>query len=824
MKHMSWIRNACLFLICMTCAYFSSNAQIDTEFWMGAPDITSSSTRDIPVYLRITSFQEASTVTISQPAGGGLPAQTITLLPNSSATINLTPWLSSIECSANTIQNKGIRISATAQISAYYEVNNNGLNPEFFVLKGRNALGNQFFISSQNIGSNNGAANPVPYSSFTIVASEDNTNVTIVPTKAIVGHQAGTPFTIILNKGQTYSAVAASTAGNQHLDGSTVSSTKPVSIMLADDFMTTPGYPCADLIGDQTIPVNVLGTEYIATKGYLQGTLEKLFITATANGTTIKKDGIQVSTLNAGQTYVTDVTNASTYIQTSSPVYVYQVSGIGCEYGSAVLPPINCTGSLSTTFAKGTTRSTYLNIFVRSGGEDHFKVNGKVNVIKGADFTPVPGTSNQWLSASVLLSIYVALDSPITITNARTFFHLGVLAGNEREGTAYGFFSSFNNNYANATTPTPLVCDGGFIELKADTLLTATYRWTGPNGFTSNLQNPVINNATPVNAGKYYLTVSLPGCGNQIDSVTIGIGGIKRATITKTICEGDNFDNYTTSGTYIDTLKTALGCDSIRTLNLTVLNRSYFSSTQVICEGQSVFGYTKTGVYIDTLVAANGCDSVRTLDLTVLARARSTIRQTICNGQSYLGYTIAGTYRDTLVAANGCDSIRTLILTVDVPPRPNLGPDRELCNGDTIQLSPGNFTSYLWQDNSTFGTYIATTGGNYSVTVGNACGTASDNINIKIVDCVILFPNAFTPNGDGRNDRFKILNAFNLKDYSLMIYNRWGQMVYSTNDFMQGWNGEIKGQPQNPDTFIYYCRYTKDGKSIFTKGSFILIR
>ncbi len=57
-----------------------------------------------------------------------------------------------------------------------------------------------------------------------------------------------------------------------------------------------------------------------------------------------------------------------------------------------------------------------------------------------------------------------------------------------------------------------------------------------------------------------------------------------------------------------------------------------------------------------------------------------------------------------------------------------------------------------------------------------------------------------------------------------MIYNRWGQMVYSTNDFMQGWNGEIKGQPQNPDTFIYYCRYTKDGKSIFTKGSFILIR
>lgn len=821
---MSWIRNACLVLTCLFCANLSSYAQIDTEFWFAAPDITSAGGRDVPIYLRITSFGETSTVTVSQPAGGGLPVQTFTLQPNSSTTINLTPWLASIECSANAVQNKGVRISATAQISAYYEVNNNGLNPEFFVLKGRNALGNQFFISSQNIGSNNSTLNPAPLSSFTIAASEDNTNVTIIPSKAIVGRPAGVPFTITLNRGQSYSAVAVSNAASQHLEGSSINATKPVSVMLADDFLTTPGQPCADLIGDQTIPVNVIGTEYIATKGYLFGSIEKLFILATANATTIRKDGVVIATINAGQTVVTDLTNTSTYIQSSSPVYVYQLSGIGCEYGSAILPPINCTGSLSTTFAKGTSRTIYLNAFIRSGGENFFRVNGNPNVIRGTDFTPVPGTSGQWLSTSVILNLSIPLDSPVTISNSRTFFHLGVLAGNDREGTAYGFFSSFNNNYANASTPTPLVCDGGRIELKADTLLTATYSWTGPAGFTSNLQNPVINNASPSNAGKYYLTVSLPGCGNQLDSVTIGIGGIKRATVNEIICEGDDYDGYTASGTYIDTLQTSLGCDSIRTLNLTVLARSNFNTAQVICEGQSVYGYTTTGIYIDTLVAANGCDSIRRLDLTVLPRGRSTIRETICRGQSYLGYTTAGTYRDTLVAANGCDSIRTLILTVDVPATPNLGPDRELCNGDTIQLFPGNYTTYLWQDNSTNSTYIASQGGNYSVTVGNACGTASDNVNIRVVDCVVVFPNAFTPNGDGRNDLFKILNAFNLKDYSLMIFNRWGQMVYSTTDFTQGWNGEIKGQPQNPDTFVYYCRYTKDGKSIFTKGSFVLIR
>jgi gliding motility-associated-like protein len=822
---MSWIRNACLSVSFIICTTLCSNAQIDTEFWFAAPDITSSASKDVPIYLRITSFKEASKVTISQPAGGGLPVQTLNLAPNSSVTVNLTSSLSSIECGpGNTIQNKGIRISATAQISAYYEVNNNGLNPEFFVLKGSNALGNQFFISSQNFASNSGTAIPAPFSSFTIVASEDNTSVTITPSKAIVGRPAGVPFTINLNKGQTYSAIASSNAFNQHLDGSTVNSSKPVAITLADDFMSAPGYPCADLVGDQTIPVSIIGTEYIATKGYLLGTLEKIFVTATVNGTTIRKDGAIVATLNAGQTYTGDVTNSSTYIQSSSPVYVYQISGIGCEYGSAILPPLKCTGSLAVTFAKGTSRTIYLNVIVKDGGQSSFKVNGNRNIIRSTDFTAVPGTSNQWHSASVTLNLNIPLDSPVNITNSLTFFHLGVLAGNEREGTAYGFFSSFNNNYANAYTPTPLICDGSIIELKADSLLTATYSWRGPMSFTSNLQNPVINNATPLNAGKYYCTVTLPGCGSQIDSVAIGIGGIKTSTVIDTICEGDNYDGYTTSGIYIDTLITALGCDSVRTLNLTVKSRSFFEATETICEGQSVFGYTTSGIYIDTLVAANGCDSVRTLDLTVLPRSRTTIRETICEGQSFLGYSIAGTYRDTLVAANGCDSIRTLILNVDKEPFPNLGPDKELCNGDTLRLFPGNYSTYLWQDNTSASSFIARQSGNYSVTVSNACGSASDNVTVRVIDCAILFPNAFTPNGDGRNDLFQILNAFNLKDYSLMVLNRWGQTVYSTTDFRHGWNGEIKGQPQNPDTFIYYCRYTKDGIPFFTKGSFILIR
>jgi hypothetical protein len=154
---MNWLRKT-LLLTCLIISSFSAFAQIDTEFWFAAPDISASTGLDRPAFLRIASFKDAGTVTISQPAGGGLPTQVINLPANSSASIDLTAWLNAIECTpGNTVQNKGIRIVSTAQISVYYEVNHTSRNPELFVLKGKNALGNNFYISSQNVGSNTSA-------------------------------------------------------------------------------------------------------------------------------------------------------------------------------------------------------------------------------------------------------------------------------------------------------------------------------------------------------------------------------------------------------------------------------------------------------------------------------------------------------------------------------------------------------------------------------------------------------------------------------------------------------------------------------------------
>ncbi len=348
------------YLFIILCCLFTSTtqAQIDTLFWFAAPEVSQDGVAndfDRPIVLRMTAFTQAATVTISQPACiGCMPVQTLNIPAGTTTSLDLTLWIDSIENKpANTVLNYGLKISSTTPISVYYhEVSTTCIcNPEFFVLKGQNAMGTDFWIPSQNFLDNDPNYTPTPYSAFDIVATQNNTTVTITPSNNIVGHAAGTPFTITLNAGQTYSATATSQTAAQHLQGSRVTSSKPITINVKDDLLAGGIYGgCADLAGDQIVPVNVIGTEYIAMNGSLFSPGDQLFITATQNATNISQNGTFVTTINAGQTYQLAVGGASTYIQSSKPVYVYQLSGIGCEVGSAILPSIVCTGSHSVSF------------------------------------------------------------------------------------------------------------------------------------------------------------------------------------------------------------------------------------------------------------------------------------------------------------------------------------------------------------------------------------------------------------------------------------------------------------------------------------------
>jgi gliding motility-associated-like protein len=116
----------------------------------------------------------------------------------------------------------------------------------------------------------------------------------------------------------------------------------------------------------------------------------------------------------------------------------------------------------------------------------------------------------------------------------------------------------------------------------------------------------------------------------------------------------------------------------------------------------------------------------------------------------------------------------------------------------------------------------------YSIIVTDAAGcfdTAYVNVKVFTTDPQVFVPSAFTPNADGRNDVIRpIAVGITHIDY-FRIYNRWGQLIFSTTTNGKGWDGTINGQPQGTNTYVWIVRaidYT--GKEFFKKGSVTLIR
>jgi gliding motility-associated-like protein len=163
----------------------------------------------------------------------------------------------------------------------------------------------------------------------------------------------------------------------------------------------------------------------------------------------------------------------------------------------------------------------------------------------------------------------------------------------------------------------------------------------------------------------------------------------------------------------------------------------------------------------------------------------------------------------------------------------DLGDDTSLCTGETLQLSdPKPGASYLWQDGSTDRRLIAQDTGTYWVVVDvNGCATV-DTIYIgkceRFRDPCFEIPNVFSNNGDGLNDYFKPVNFCPLDSYQLKIFNRWGQIIFETNDPETSWDGFYKGKRIQHGVYAYLIeyRYTSEGESIIKnqKGTVLMLR
>jgi gliding motility-associated-like protein len=142
--------------------------------------------------------------------------------------------------------------------------------------------------------------------------------------------------------------------------------------------------------------------------------------------------------------------------------------------------------------------------------------------------------------------------------------------------------------------------------------------------------------------------------------------------------------------------------------------------------------YDKSGTYTQTIPNAAGCDSIITLNL-IINKKQTEQSKSICEGEFYHAGSadqfFPGTYKDTLLTALGCDSVVITFLSVNPRPVPSLGNNQNLCRGNSLQVSPGTFNSYEWQDGSRQSTFAISTPGTYWVNVMNEYGCkASDTI------------------------------------------------------------------------------------------------
>ena len=210
-------------------------------------------------------------------------------------------------------------------------------------------------------------------------------------------------------------------------------------------------------------------------------------------------------------------------------------------------------------------------------------------------------------------------------------------------------------------------------------------------------------NGVPYNtSGSYDIAlVSSTGCDSMIH-LNLEVNERNFVTLSETYCQGGSVqignNTYSETGIYVDSFQTIDGCDSIIILNLTI-NPSYDTTMVItICSGGSVTvgneTYNSTGIYSQTLSTSAGCDSLVTLNLTVVDEIHSEIEVQICNGLSYnFGNEIlteAGTYVATYPSSLGCDSVVTLNLST--VPVLTYSYDDYICEGQTYEFHGTNYS------------------------------------------------------------------------------------------------------------------------------------
>lgn len=228
-------------------------------------------------------------------------------------------------------------------------------------------------------------------------------------------------------------------------------------------------------------------------------------------------------------------------------------------------------------------------------------------------------------------------------------------------------------------------------------------------------------------------------------------------------------ETYTTSGIYMDTIPNMNGCDSIMTIDVTILDLSYDTISPVVCDSYTspsgMYNWTVSGNYSDTLMNAVGCDSIIVINLTVNQSTFDTIVEFACGSYTAADgteYTSSGVYDVVIPNASGCDSSINITLTVAQPTTSSI--TETACNTYTapdgsVYNSSGTYTAIIPNASGCDSTItIDLSVEQIDTSVSYSAGTLTANQNgfsYQWIDCSTMTPisgetgQSFTPTDNG---------------------------------------------------------------------------
>jgi len=328
---------------------------------------------------------------------------------------------------------------------------------------------------------------------------------------------------------------------------------------------------------------------------------------------------------------------------------------------------------------------------------------------------------------------------------------------------------------------------------------------------------------------------------------------------------------------YIAAAKTTLGCGVKSPVSITITQPMpvHLGNDTSLCTGDSILldagagfqGYSwnngatgetihasQVGAYVVKALSPNGCyasDTLQIVQLYSVPVVSLNPLKWLCEdssrildaGKGYSSYvwqdgsaastlqvSTKGAYWVHVTDNNGCTGGDTVAITAIFPnPVGFLVADTVICNGypGIIAAKPG-FSVYNWSSGETTNAITVRQAGDLTLTVtdGHGCSGIQD-IAIGTRQCLlgIYFPSAFTPDGNGANDIYRPYVLGNMLRYHLQIFNRWGELVFATDDYSRGWNGSFKGNMQPGGTFVWMCQYQFSGEAVkMEKGTLLMVR